>query len=74
LALLAKNVSLTRRPRILNFYQLLGTAWEALRVANSNDYFNGKSALEVISEAEDGLEKVQQYLKHEFQDLEEGPV
>ena len=70
------DVALVRLSRVLNIYRLLGTTWEPLRAANwlraPNDHFKGKSALEVISEADDGLEKVQQYLKYEFQDLEEG--
>jgi hypothetical protein len=75
-AFLTDDVTLIRLSRILNIYRLLGATWEPLRAANwlraPNDHFKGKSALEVISEADDGLEKVQQYLKYEFQDLEEG--
>ncbi len=78
LIFLTDDVTIIRLSRILNIYRLLGTVWEPLRAANwlrpPNDYFNGKSALEVISEAKDGLEKVQRYLKYEFQNLEEGPT
>jgi hypothetical protein len=77
-AFFTDDATLIRLSRILNVYRLLGTNWVPLRAANwlraPNDYFKGKSPLEVISDADDGLEKVQQYLKYEFQDLEERPT
>ncbi len=58
IVLLTKDVTLTRLSRVLNIYRLLGATWEPLRAANwlraPNDHFKGKSALEVISEADDG--------------------
>jgi len=73
-AFLTDTITIIRLSRILNIYRLLGTTWEPPRAANwlrtPNDYYNGKSAMEVISETEHGLEAVQQYLKYQFQDLE----
>jgi len=77
-AFLTDTITIIRLSRILNIYRLLGTTWEPHRAVNwlrtPNDYYNGKSALEVISETEHGLEEVQQYLKYQFQDIEKQPA
>ena len=74
---LTDNATLVRFSRIINIYRLLRTMWDPQRSAKwlraPNDYFNGRSALDVISEADSGLEKVQQYLKSELQDEENPP-
>ncbi len=52
----------------------LGPISQPLRAANwlrkNSENLKRKSALEVVFEGGDGLEKIQQYLKYEFQDLE----
>ena len=63
-----------RLSRILNIYRLLRTNWTPSRTASwlrePNDYFDGKSALKVITESESGLEEVQRRLKYEQMDEE----
>ena len=75
LAFLTDTATLVRISRILNIYRLLGTMWDPQRAAHwlrsPNAYFDGKSSLDVISDSEVGLQQVQQYLKYQFQDLEE---
>ena len=75
--ILTDTATLVRLSRILNIYRLLKTMWDPQRSAkwlrSPNEYFEGKCALDIISEADSGLEAVQKYLKHELQD-EENPA